>query len=170
MGDGQISRKQLKKRLQTIELLSLDVDGVLTDGGLYYIDDGHQMRKFNVKDGMGIVQAMKAGLEICIISASKADVVSKRASDLGIKHVYPGSEDKLAKLSERCAELSLDLKHVAHIGDDINDLPVLKEVGLSLTVADAVDDVRGAVDFITSKEGGKGAVREICDLIVEVRR
>lgn len=165
-----LTQEELLERLKSIEMLSLDVDGVLTDGGLYYTDDGHQMRKFNVKDGMGIVQVIKAGIEVCIISASKADVITKRASDLGIKHVFPGAEDKLLKLAELCGALSLDIAHVAHIGDDVNDLPVLKAVGLSVTVADAMAEVRDAADYVTVGKGGKGAVREICDLLLQARR
>ena len=164
-----MTREELQERLKTIKLLSLDVDGVLTNGGLYYTDDGHQMRKFNVKDGMGIVAAMAAGVEVCIITASKADVITKRAQDLGVTHIFPGVEDKLQTLSGLCAELAINLSEVAHIGDDVNDLPVLEAVGLPMTVADGVSEVLQVAQHVTDKEGGKGAVREICDLLVSTR-
>ncbi|NQU58285.1 MAG: HAD hydrolase family protein [Rhodospirillales bacterium] len=164
-----MTRDELLERLKTIKMLSLDVDGVLTDGGLYYTDDGHQMRKFNVKDGMGIVEVMRAGIEVCIISASKVDVVAKRARDLGITHVFAGVEDKLQTLIMLCDMLSLDIKDVAHIGDDINDIGALEAVGLPITVADGVSKVVQVAQFVTEKEGGRGAVREICDLLVASR-
>jgi 3-deoxy-D-manno-octulosonate 8-phosphate phosphatase (KDO 8-P phosphatase) len=164
-----MTREDLLERLKTIKLLSLDVDGVLTDGGLYYTDDGHQMRKFNVKDGMGIVAVMAAGVEVCIITASKADVITKRAQDLGVTHVFPGVEDKLQTLAGLCADLAIDLSEVIHIGDDVNDLPVLAAVGLPITVADGVSEVMRVAQHVTTRDGGKGAVREICDLLVSTR-
>lgn len=164
-----MTSEELQERLKTIKMLSLDVDGVLTDGGLYYTDDGHQMRKFNVKDGMGIVAAMAAGVEVCIITASKADVITKRARDLGVTHVFAGTEDKLQTLTMLCDMLSIDIGDVAHMGDDVNDLPALEAVGLSLTVADAVGDVLQVADYVTTRDGGRGAVREICDLLVATR-
>jgi 3-deoxy-D-manno-octulosonate 8-phosphate phosphatase (KDO 8-P phosphatase) len=164
-----MTRKELLKRLKTIKMLSLDVDGILTDGGLYYTDDGHQMRKFNVKDGMGIVAAMAAGVEVCIITASKADAIRQRARDLGVTHVFAGTDDKLQTLTMLCDMLSLNIKDVAHMGDDVNDMPVLETVGLGITVADGVAEVLKMADYVTEKGGGKGAVREICDLLVAGR-
>lgn len=164
-----MDREELRNELKTIKLLSLDVDGVLTDGGLYYTDDGHQMRKFNVKDGMGIVAALAAGVEVCIITASKADVIIKRARDLGVTHVFAAVQDKMQTLNMLCDMLSIDLNDVAHIGDDVNDLPVLEAVGLPITVADGVLEVQQVVAYVTQREGGKGAVREICDLLVAAK-
>lgn len=165
----KLSRQQLTDRLKDIRLLSLDVDGVLTDGGLYYTDDGHQMRKFNVKDGVGIKAVMAAGVQIAIITASTTDVISKRAADLGVTHVFPGVGDKLQTLQGLCGELAIDMNDVAHMGDDSNDLSVLEVVGLALTVADAVDEVLDIAHYITDKPGGRGAVREIADLVVASR-
>jgi len=168
-GAMKLSRQQLTDRLKDIRMLSLDVDGVLTDGGLYYTDDGHQMRKFNVKDGVGIKAVMAAGVDIAIITASATDVISKRAADLGVTHVFPGVEDKMQTLQGLCGELGVDLQDVAHMGDDSNDLCVLEAVGLALTVSDAIDEVLDAADYVTDKPGGRGSVREICDLVVASR-
>lgn len=165
----KLGKKQLGEKLAGIELLSLDVDGVLTDGGLYYTDDGHQLRKFNVKDGEGIKRAMQAGVEVTIITASKADVITKRAADLGVKHVFPGVDEKLSTLEGLCTQLGIGLDKVAHIGDDLNDLPLLNAVGLSLTVADAMPDVIECVAYVTDKPGGCGAVREIIDIMVAAK-
>ena len=162
----QLSRAALVERLKGVKLLSLDVDGVLTDGGLYYTDDGQQLRKFNVKDGMGLQCVRAAGVEVALISAAKSPAILRRGEFLGLGHVVVGCEDKLAALTEICEELGLDLADAAHMGDDLNDLAVLEAVGLPLSVADAVPEARAAAAFVTSRRGGDGAVREICDLIV----
>ncbi|MCW8835853.1 MAG: HAD hydrolase family protein [Rhodospirillales bacterium] len=165
----KLTRDELIPRLARIRLLSLDVDGVLTDGGLYYTDSGEELRKFNVKDGMGIKRARAAGVEVCIISASSTPSIVHRGKRLGVPHVFVSVEDKLQTLTGLCGELGIDLAEVAHIGDDINDLPVLGKVGLPMTVADAVEAVRDEVRFVTERRGGEGAVREICDLLVRAR-
>lgn len=165
----KLSRPELLARLRGIKLLSLDVDGVLTDGGLYYAEDGHQLRKFNVKDGMGMKRAMSVGVEIAIISAGITPCIIKRGEDLGVRNIHLGAENKSAKLKEVCAELGITLAQAAHMGDDLNDIPVLEAVGCALTVADAVGAVKDLADFVTEKGGGAGAVREICDLLVEAK-
>jgi len=165
----KLSTRDVELRLGQIKLLSLDVDGVMTDGGLYYTDDGAQFRKFNVKDGLGIKRAIKSGVAMCIISASKATSTLKRAEHLGIEHVRIGAEDKLTHLREIAAELGVDLHEVAHMGDDLTDIALMEGIGLPLTVADAVPEVIQAARYVTTKSGGKGAVREICDLIVKSR-
>jgi 3-deoxy-D-manno-octulosonate 8-phosphate phosphatase (KDO 8-P phosphatase) len=165
----KLSRDQVLGRLGSIRLLSLDVDGVLTDGGLYYTDDGHQLRKFNVKDGMGIKRARDAGVEVAIISAGVAPSVQKRGEVLGLKYVFTGVKDKLETLKGICRELEIGLDQVAHVGDDLNDLPVLEAVGFPVAVADAIDETRQAAVFVTERVGGAGAVRELCDLIVAAR-
>lgn len=164
----KLSKDDFKSRLSTIKLLSLDVDGVMTDGGLYYTDDGTQFRKFNVKDGLGIKLAIAAGLQMCIISASKQRSSLTRAEHLGIQHVRIGAEDKRAALNEIRAELGLELNEIAHIGDDLTDVALMPHVGLAITVADAVTEAIDAAHYVTQKGGGKGAVRELCDLFVEV--
>lgn len=167
--DGKLTRDALVERLKGIRLLSLDVDGVLTDGGLYYADDGSQMRKFNVKDGMGMKRARKAGVELAIISASETPSIRHRGTVLGLDHVHVGVEDKLGTLNAVCARLNIGLDQVAHIGDDLNDIPVLEIIGLPMTVSDAIPEVLEIAAYVTAKKGGDGAVREICDLIVEAK-
>jgi 3-deoxy-D-manno-octulosonate 8-phosphate phosphatase (KDO 8-P phosphatase) len=162
----QLSRAALVARLKGVKLLSLDVDGVLTDGGLYYTNDGQQLRKFNVKDGMGLQRVRAAGVEVALISAAKAPAILHRAESLGLGYALVGCEDKLAGLANICGELGLDLVDAAHMGDDLNDLTVLEAVGLPLSVPDAVPEVRAVAAYITSRRGGDGAVREICDLMV----
>lgn len=156
-------------RLARVELLGLDVDGVLTDGGLYYSDSGEQMKKFDVKDGQGIKLAQNAGIDIALISGSSAEATRHRAKTLGIAHVYIGVEDKLATLQQLCEMLELERSQVAYVGDDINDLPLLNWVGCPLTVADAIPANREVATYVTQKPGGRGAVREICDLLVTCR-
>lgn len=165
----KLTTRELELRLGEIKLLSLDVDGVMTDGGLYYTEEGTQFRKFNVKDGLGIKLALKAGVEMCIISASKQVSTLTRAEHLGIQHVSIGAEDKLAALTEITTKLGIDLHEVAHVGDDLTDVALMAHVGLPLTVADAVPEALAAARYVTTKPGGAGAVRELCDLLVSGR-
>jgi 3-deoxy-D-manno-octulosonate 8-phosphate phosphatase (KDO 8-P phosphatase) len=165
----KLSKRELVQRLTGVRLLTLDVDGVLTDGGLYYADDGSQLRKFNVKDGMGIKRAQSAGVTVAIVTASRTPSILHRAKSLGIEHVRLGIEDKASAVEDLCRECLVMASDVAHMGDDLNDLPVFRMVGLALTVTDAVAPVREAADYVTVLGGGQGAVREICDLIVGAR-
>jgi len=159
----------LRALLAGVRLLSLDTDGVLTDGGLYYADTGEEMRKFNVKDGLGMQRVQAMGVPIVVITASRSQSIAHRAERLGIEYVFLASEDKLATLSTLCRALHVDLAHVAHVGDDLNDLPVFEAVGCPITVADAAGEVLAAAVYVTEKKGGEGAVREICDMLVEAR-
>ncbi|MAF94338.1 MAG: HAD family hydrolase [Rhodospirillaceae bacterium] len=163
-GDAEVSRK-----LARVRLLSLDVDGVMTDGGLYYTDDGRISRKYNVKDGVGIKRAMEAGIRIVIISAGISGSVPERAETLGIEHVFTGVEDKRAVLEALCDKLGIGLDEVAHIGDDLNDIALLEAVGCPIAVADAQPEAWDAALIITEQNGGNGAVREICDALVKSR-
>ncbi len=167
--DVKLNEHELQRRLRDIKLLSLDVDGVMTDGGLYYTDEGVQFRKFNVKDGLGIKRVLKAGVEVCIISASAQVSTLERAQHLGIPHVYIGVEDKLETLRRLVDTLGVDLQEVAHVGDDLTDLAVMEQIGLPLTVADAVDEALEAAHYVTQRPGGAGAVREICDFLLRAR-
>jgi 3-deoxy-D-manno-octulosonate 8-phosphate phosphatase (KDO 8-P phosphatase) len=162
--------EQLLERLAGLEMLSLDVDGVLTDAGLYFLEDGSQIRKFNARDGVGIQRILAAGIEVVVITASRTDAIVRRCERLGIRHVFIGADDKLSVLKGHCAEKSIDLAAVAHVGDDLNDLPVLEAVGCPLTVADAVDEVMEMAFFATTRRGGDAAVREICDLMIKARQ
>ncbi len=159
----KLSRQDLCQRLASVRLFSLDVDGVLTDGGLYYTEAGDAMRRYHVRDGMGIKMAQKAGLTFAIITMSSTPAIALRGAALGIEQTHMGIHDKVAKLAEICQQLGLRLDQVAHIGDDVNDLDLLRVVGLPLTVADAIDEAKELAAYVTSKPGGAGAVREICD-------
>lgn len=152
-----------------IRLLSLDLDGVLTDGGLYYTADGDAMRKYDVKDGMGIEMVLGAGLPVSVITASDTPAIATRLRKLRIPHARFGVRDKLPVLQALCAELGIGLAQVLHMADDVNDLPVLRAVGFPVAVADAVDAVRDACIHVTARPGGRGAVREVCDLLLRAR-
>lgn len=162
----KLSRQQLINRLRAVKLLSLDVDGVLTDGGLYYTDDGHQFRKFNVKDGMGMQRVRKLGIEVAIVSAGPSPSIRHRGETLGLRHVFTGVSNKLETVAGLCEDLGIDLIQTAHVGDDVNDVPLLEAAGCPLSVADAVPEARDAAVFVTERRGGDGAVREICDLLI----
>ena len=166
MVQKRVSRFELSHRLKGVKLLSLDVDGVLTDGGLYFADDGLTLRKFNVKDGLGIKCVMQAGVEVAIISAGPQEAIRRRMESLGIRHIYTGVPDKLVTLRELCEKLGLEAEQVLHMGDDLNDLPILDAVGCPISVPDAVPEVRDRAIYVTARKGGDGAVREICDMIL----
>jgi len=154
-------------RLAGIKLVSVDVDGVLTDGGIYYNDDGTTFRKFNAKDGMGLVLLRHAGIKVTIISAGRTGAIEHRAERLGITHVFTEAHDKRAILENLCKELDIDLSEALHMGDDVNDLKLIAITGLGIAPADALDPVLDAADIITTRNGGEGAVRELCDAILE---
>lgn len=154
----------LKSKIEKIKLLVLDVDGVMTDGGMYYTESGDQIKKYNTKDGMGIMKAQEKGLICGIISSAFTDkMVRNRAEVLKIDHVYVGREQKIIILKQWCEALSITLDQVAIIGDDINDLSVMREVGLRACPKDAVQEVKKEVDIVLTKNGGAGVVREFID-------
>ena len=152
-----------------VKLLALDVDGILTDGGLYYTESGEVCKKFNVKDGKGIKLLMQSGVEVAIISANDSNATLHRAKKLGIVNCFTGVEDKLEVLETLCQKLNISLSQVAYMGDDLNDLPVLKAVGLPLTVADAIPENQATAAYVTKLSGGQGAVREVCNLLLNSR-
>ncbi|HEY9751190.1 MAG TPA: HAD-IIIA family hydrolase [Allocoleopsis sp.] len=162
-----ISQAELAARLAQVRLLALDVDGVLTDGGLYYTESGEVLRRFNIKDGQGLKLLMQAGIEVAIITAKSSLSTLQRMKDLGIAHTYQGVEDKLAILKELCEKLGLSLSQVAYAGDDVNDLEVMHSVGCPLTVADAMPANQACALYVTQLPGGQGAVREICTLLLQ---
>lgn len=155
-------------KLSKIKLLILDVDGVMTDGGMYMTESGDQFKKFDTKDGRGIIELTKKQFQVAIISSGFKDIgVSARAAMLGIQKCYIGLDPKLTILTNWCEELNISLDEVAIIGDDINDLQVMRKVGFSACPADAVEVVKNEVDLILSKSGGKGCVREFIDNYLE---
>lgn len=150
-----------------IDLLILDVDGVLTDGGIIYDENGHETKRFDVKDGLGIKLAQKAGIEVVIISGRRSRVIEIRAEELGIKRVFTGVKDKLACYESLRNELGASDAGAAYIGDDVNDMALLKRVGFSATVADSFDYMKENVDYVTSRGAGRGAVREFIEEILK---
>jgi YrbI family 3-deoxy-D-manno-octulosonate 8-phosphate phosphatase len=159
-----VKTNQLKSKIDQIKLLVLDVDGVMTDGGMYMTENGDQMKKFNTKDGMAIIHLTKSNFPVAIISSGfKGEAVTSRANTLGIQYCSVNREPKLDRLNKICSELSIDLSNVAMIGDDINDLEVLKLIGLSVCPIDAVPVIKKNVDIVLNLNGGKGCVREFID-------
>lgn len=154
----------LQQKVNKIKLLVLDVDGVMTDGGMYYNEQGDFMKKYNTKDGMAIQQLVKNNFQVAIISSGfKEQVVKSRANLLGIQHCIVTREPKLNVLKNMCKDLQLNLEEVALIGDDINDLEMMAHIGLSACPSDAVAAVKTKVDLILTKKGGEGCVREFID-------
>jgi len=160
---------RLQDKLGAIRLLVCDVDGVLTDGRLTYGDGGEATKTFHVRDGMGLRMLMDNGIEVAIITARSGAAVAKRMSDLKIKHVAQGRGDKGAALQELLERLGVEAAHTAYIGDDIIDLPALRVAGIGVTVADGHASVKAEADFVTERAGGQGAVRELCDAIVDAQ-
>lgn len=156
----------LIEKFRKIKLLSLDLDGTLTDGGLYYAEDGSELRKYHVQDGLGIVMCMQAGIEVCLLTLSNTPAISKRAERLRIKRYEMGVLDKLSRIRVFCAEMGIGLDAVAHVADDVNDLPLLRAIGLPIAVANARPEVKAASAYMTQARGGDGAVREVCDFLL----
>lgn len=160
---------QAAQKAKAIKLLVLDIDGVMTDGRLYFSAEGEVLKVFNILDGQGIKLLRSSGVEIAIISGRRSEALAKRASDLGIVHLYQGREDKINALDELLSELQLDYQQVAHLGDDLPDLPVIRRVGLGMAVANAYELVKQQADWCTKARGGEGAVREACDFIMKAQ-
>lgn len=156
----------MREQLEKIRLLLLDVDGVMTDGRIIYDDRGGETKAFDVKDGHGIKLLQRAGIRVGIITGRQSPIVDHRAQELGIDLVYQGAKDKMVPFREVLHKTGLAAEQVAYVGDDMIDLPVLRRVGFAATVADAVDDVKPHVHYVTQRPGGRGAVREICDLLL----
>lgn len=173
---GQKSMK-LKKHLKTtselmamaqnVRLLALDVDGILSDGKIIYDAQGVETKAFYVQDGVGIKAVQRYGIEVAIITGRFSPMVQKRADELGIKHIIQGRDDKKTALTELIQTLGLDLLECAYMGDDLPDIKALQSVALAVTVPNAHDEVKKQVDMITTNFGGSGAVREVCDLLLQ---
>jgi 3-deoxy-D-manno-octulosonate 8-phosphate phosphatase (KDO 8-P phosphatase) len=157
----------LLDRAHGIRLLVLDVDGVLTDGRLYFNAEGEALKTFHVRDGAGIVQLRNAGIQVAIISGRNSAAVNTRMRELGVTHVYQGVSDKQQALEALLQSLQFTSNEIACIGDDTPDLPMLTMSRLAVAVADAHPKVRAAAHYITQLGGGLGAVREVCDLILQ---
>ncbi|BDU49616.1 KdsC family phosphatase [Haliovirga abyssi] len=151
---------------ENIKLIVLDVDGTLTNGTIYIGNSGEELKGFNVKDGFAIVKAQKVGYKFAIITGRKSVIVEKRAKELSINEIHQGIENKRDKLKEVLDKYNMNMKNVAYIGDDINDLPAMKDVGLVGVPYDGAQEVKKISDFISSKKGGQGAVREFIEYIL----
>ena len=156
--------------LRRVQMLVLDVDGVLTDGRLYYGARGETLKVFHVRDGHGIKQVAAAGITVAIISGRKSAAVTRRARELGIRYVTQGATDKLASLTKLAKARSVSLEQCACVGDDTPDAPMLQAAGVAIAVADAHPDALAVADLVTSRGGGHGAVREVCDWLLDSRR
>jgi 3-deoxy-D-manno-octulosonate 8-phosphate phosphatase (KDO 8-P phosphatase) len=157
------------QRAQVIRLLILDVDGVLTDGSLYFDAQGEPLKVFHVRDGHGIKLAQRAGIEVALLSGRRSAAASYRATELGIDRFFEGLRDKLATMKEIEAALQIRPPEVAVVGDELVDLPIMARAGLAVAVADAVPEVLAAAHWVTANPGGRGAVREVCDLLLKAQ-
>lgn len=157
----------MNKIAAKIKALVLDVDGVLTDGSLTFDEEGKEYKTFNAKDGQGIVMLNKTGFITAIITARENGTVRHRFKNLGMTKLYEGSKNKIASLKELMKEFNLQPEEIAYMGDDLPDICVLKTVGLPCCPADATEEVKKYAKFVSSKNGGRGAVRELCDLILK---
>lgn len=153
-------------RAARIRLIAFDIDGVMTDGGLHYTDDGHELKTFNVQDGLGIKLLQKAGFELAIVTGRNSGVVAARAADLGIAHVFQGVADKQQTVRELLARLKLEWDQCAFMGDDLIDLPVMRHCGLAVAPANARPIVKARAHLVTAARGGQGAVREATEFIL----
>ncbi|MDD5298865.1 MAG: HAD family hydrolase [Gallionella sp.] len=156
----------LASRAKLIRLAAFDVDGVMTDGGLYYSDSGEEFKRFNALDGHGLKMLRASGVEIAIITGRTSRCVEARAKNLGITHVYQGAEHKLEAMVELLNKLQLPRDAAAYMGDDVVDLGVMRHVGLSISVPESPQLVREHSGYVTQRGGGQGAVREVCELIM----
>ncbi len=157
---------QLSARIKPLRLIAFDVDGVLTDGGLYLSDSGEEFKRFNSLDGHGLKMLKASGMELAIITGRTSKCVELRARNLGITRLYQGVEDKLATMQALLADLQLAPEAAAFMGDDVVDLPVMRRVGLALSVPDAPQMVRDHAHYVSQRDAGHGAVREVCELIL----
>lgn len=158
--------QEVMNRARAVQLLVLDVDGVLSDGRLYYGNNGEELKGFSILDGLGIKLLQQSGVEVAIITGRRSEIVARRARELGIEHIQQGREDKLTALQELCRKLAISLQQVAYMGDDLPDLSAIRGAGLGLAPANAHSFVLQHADWCSTARGGGGAVREACELIL----
>lgn len=161
--------EELRDKMRRIRIMILDVDGVLTDGGIFIDDEGRETKRFDVRDGHGLKMLMRCDVEIILLTGRTSKAVEHRALDLGIKEVYQGVWNKLKVFEDISRKKNSCREEIAFVGDDVVDVPVLKRAGFSASVADAAEDVKRVVDYIAELPGGKGAVREICEMILKAK-
>jgi 3-deoxy-D-manno-octulosonate 8-phosphate phosphatase (KDO 8-P phosphatase) len=159
----------IQEKAKKLKLLILDVDGVLTDGRLFFDNQGNEYKSFHARDGHGIKLLRQTGVEVAVISGRKSSSVALRMKNLGIEHVYQGHENKIAAFNEVIEKLGIRPEQAAHVGDDLLDLPIMIRVGLAIAVNDANFAVKQRADWCTTLPGGLGAVREVCDFIMQAQ-
>jgi 3-deoxy-D-manno-octulosonate 8-phosphate phosphatase (KDO 8-P phosphatase) len=162
-------KRNLVEKLRKIKMLILDVDGVMTDGRIIMDESGRETKHFDVRDGHGLKMLQRYGIKVVLLTGRQSEVVSHRARDLGIKEVYQKVFNKKEIFEKILKKNKLAPEEAAFIGDDIIDVPVLKSVGFSAAVDDAMDVVKKAVDYVTKNKGGRGAIREVCELIMQAQ-
>jgi 3-deoxy-D-manno-octulosonate 8-phosphate phosphatase (KDO 8-P phosphatase) len=165
----EVSDVQLLSRIRGIKLLILDVDGVMTDGRIIIDDSGLESKHFDVRDGHGLKILMRCGIDVVLLTGRKSRVVDHRAADLGIAEVHQGIWNKREVFDEILKKRKLTPEEIAYVGDDVVDIPILKRVGLGVAVADACSEATGVADYVTERPGGRGAVREVCELILRIQ-
>jgi 3-deoxy-D-manno-octulosonate 8-phosphate phosphatase (KDO 8-P phosphatase) len=156
-------------KAKLIKLLICDVDGVMTDGGLTFGDNGLEYKTFHSRDGLGIKMLQRSGIPLAVITARTSDVVKHRMKNLKIDLVFQGYLDKIKAFNDICEKMQLSAEQIAYVGDDLVDIPVMRKVGLSIAVADAHDEVQKQADWRTHHKGGHGAVRDVCELLMKAR-
>ncbi len=157
------------EKARTIKLAIFDVDGVLTDGKIYFTEDGSEYKAFHSHDGMGMKMLLRSGIEIAIITARNSKLVTKRMAELGVKHVFQGQENKFIAYESIKSQLALQDDEIAYTGDDLNDLGLIRKCGLGIAVANASPIVHQHADWCTTRLGGAGAVREVCEFILSAK-
>ncbi|WP_257385765.1 KdsC family phosphatase [Tahibacter caeni] len=160
---------EIRDRAAAVRLAVFDVDGVLTDGRLWYSEDQRELKAFHVHDGLGLKRLLANGIEVAVITARMSHLVTERMAELGVAHVYQGQKDKLACLNQLCEALQLSLAQVCYTGDDLPDLRAMRRCGLAIAPANAQPALLGHIHWSTRRSGGEGAVREVCELLLEAR-
>ena len=161
--------QDILERAKNIELVIFDVDGVMTDGSLFFGDDGQEYKAFNSLDGHGMRMLLEGGIQVAIITGRKSNVVEHRMQDLGVSLIYQGYRDKLPAFKALLKEVNLNAAQVAYVGDDVVDLPIMSQVGFAIAVQSAHAYVKQHSHWITDRAGGRGAVRDVCELMLEAR-
>lgn len=164
-----MNQETVESRARQVRMIVFDVDGVLTDGSLFFGDDGQEYKAFNSRDGHGIKMLRASGVETGIITGRTSQVVLFRARNLGITHLYQGADDKLEAFGKLLASVNLTPEQIAYMGDDVVDLPVLRRCGLAISVPDAPDEVKARCHYLTRAGAGRGAAREACELIMRAK-
>ena len=164
-----MNKSILRKKCLQIKLVISDVDGVLTDGGMYFSEKGEILKKFNTRDGMAVELLRNKKIPVIIITREKSKIVLSRAKKLMIKDVFIGIKEKETLLPKICKKYKIKENNIAYVGDDINDLNILKQVGLSVSPQDAISEIKKHSDYVCKSKGGKGVLREIADIIISVK-